>query len=746
MDLSFMQNDLVLALCWTLIHSVWQGLLLAIITGVVLVSTRKSNAKKRYRILTSLFFLFMLVTVGSFVREFNLVNNHSSAIVLSNSITGNQPLVNVTGAANLDGVVASNSFLDRFKDYFNTHASLIVLIWFVIFIARLIKLTADLAYVQRLKNYKTYSPSQKWKDKIEELVLKLGIRKKIQLLESGIVKVPVVMGVLKPVILLPIGLLAHLPADEIEAILLHELAHIQRKDYFMNLLQSFAETLFFFNPALMWLSSMIREERENCCDDIAISVTNNKTKFINALIAFQEYNFSTNSYAMGFPGKKNQLLNRVKRIISDRNKTLNTMEKSLLTFGMSVLIMFSFVAAKKVSPKEIKHSEKSENRVFLQNELPTAPVKQAQKIQDANSKTVKVYNPEGDVIALLSEIKQDTVPATKATPADEAAAVLHAKIARMARDTAVKESPFTNFSTNSNNENNVSTIVYEARTKEGKSYRLKKVNDVATEFAINGESIPQSQFEAHKAEMDMIETVYRDKVLRNKLRRLSQEEERVRVQEKQRAMRDMKRENNDHKRTEIEREQRIHEKIKRDTAYTKILEEHKKTIHEKEALFQKHEKLMNDQQKMHLKKYADTLKWTKEKEGEKTKWILQKYKLDSAERMVMAQVREEMHKRKEDQMRMRKEQDEVRFDQSATTMKNIVADLEKEGIKVDLQKSWFALDKDQFLVDGKKMSTELHEKFLAKYVKTNGSGWGYYYGPIQTRGRGVFLDYRDLVK
>src|SRR6478736_5007458 len=112
MDLSFMQNDLVLALCWTLIHSLWQGLLLAIVTGVVMISTRKSNAKKRYRILTFLFFGFMLVTVGSFVREFNLESNHSNAIVFSNNITGDQSLINVTGVLNQDGVVAGNSFLD----------------------------------------------------------------------------------------------------------------------------------------------------------------------------------------------------------------------------------------------------------------------------------------------------------------------------------------------------------------------------------------------------------------------------------------------------------------------------------------------------------------------------------------------------------------------------------------------------------------------------------------------------------
>jgi len=343
MDLSFMQNDLVSALCWTLIHSLWQGLLLAAVTGAVMISTRRSNARKRYNLLTVLFLLFMMATVITFAREMYLLSAHSIVVDTPNVSIVQQHLVNTVAPVTETSWVAGKSFLGRFTDYFNTHASLIVTIWFIIFMARFVKLTTNLIYVQRLKYYKTYDPSQQWKDKIAELVDKLGLSKQIQLLESGIVKVPVVMGVFKPVILLPLGLLAHLPSDEIEAILLHELAHIQRRDYFVNLLQSFAETIFFFNPALMWLSSMIREERENCCDDMAIAVTNNKSKFINALIAFQEYNFSNASYSVGFPGKKNQLLNRVKRIISDRNKTLNATEKSLLTFGMAVLIMFSMV-------------------------------------------------------------------------------------------------------------------------------------------------------------------------------------------------------------------------------------------------------------------------------------------------------------------------------------------------------------------------------------------------------------------
>ena len=173
--------------------------------------------------------------------------------------------------------------------YFNEHASLIVAIWFILFIAKLVRILSNIGYVQRIRHYKTSEPPPYWKQRIMEMAKDLRVHRSIQLLESAIIRVPVVIGLLKPVILLPLGLLSNLPPEQVEAVLLHELAHIRRKDYLVNLLQSFAEVVFFFNPAMLWISSLMREERENCCDDVAISHIKNKKQFIHALVAFQEY-------------------------------------------------------------------------------------------------------------------------------------------------------------------------------------------------------------------------------------------------------------------------------------------------------------------------------------------------------------------------------------------------------------------------------------------------------------------------
>jgi beta-lactamase regulating signal transducer with metallopeptidase domain len=108
--------------------------------------------------------------------------------------------------------------------------------------------------------------------------------------------------------------LTALPPSAIEAILVHELAHVGRRDYLINLMVSLIEVIFFFNPAVLWLASLIKAERENCCDDIVVAQTSNKTAYIRALVACQEYHLAVPAYAMALRGHKNHLLNRVTRM------------------------------------------------------------------------------------------------------------------------------------------------------------------------------------------------------------------------------------------------------------------------------------------------------------------------------------------------------------------------------------------------------------------------------------------------
>jgi bla regulator protein blaR1 len=334
-----LNNEIAQAICWTLIHSLWQGLLFAIVAGVVIMITKKSSAALRYNILTGLFFAFMLISCFTFFNELNSFEKNSPEENLTLINTQQQINNAVQSHAN---IVIEKSYADIFTNYFNEHASLVVAIWFIVLSAQIIKMLANVGYIQRIKNYKTHAPSAFWQRKTKQLAKSLQIKKHIALLESEIVKVPVLVGFLKPVILFPFSLMSQLSQEQIEAVLLHELAHVKRKDYFVNLLQSFTEIIFFFNPGVLWISSMIRDERENCCDDIAIHHTKNKKEFIHALVVFQEYNMARSKYAIAFPGQKNHLLNRVKRILTNNNKTLNNMEKITLASGIIIISLATF--------------------------------------------------------------------------------------------------------------------------------------------------------------------------------------------------------------------------------------------------------------------------------------------------------------------------------------------------------------------------------------------------------------------
>jgi bla regulator protein blaR1 len=147
-----------------------------------------------------------------------------------------------------------------------------------------------------------------------------------------------------------VGFLTALGAADVEAILIHELAHIKRRDYLVNLLQSLLEIVFFFNPAVFWVSMLIRTERENCCDDLAVAYHNNKAGYIRALVSCEEYKTAAAGYAMAFAGEKNTLLSRVKRLVGNSNHSLTQVEKTVLAICLVCVGLFAMAfSAKEVS-------------------------------------------------------------------------------------------------------------------------------------------------------------------------------------------------------------------------------------------------------------------------------------------------------------------------------------------------------------------------------------------------------------
>lgn len=356
-------NETILkAISWTLLHSLWQGLILAIFAGLVILFTKKAKANLRYSILAGLFLAFMIAIGFTFNYEFQ----SDAMFIASEEIQAIEDF-NQDDEMFLPASEAPDYF-QMGINYLNQNSTAIVLIWFLIFSIKCFGIFKSLSNVYRIRNYRNQAPPEYWSERVLELSQLLKIKKRIVLLESQLVSVPSVTGFFKPIILIPIGLLSNLPQDQIEAILLHELAHIRRKDYFINLIQSFAEILFFFNPGVLWVSSIIKEERENCCDDIAVGITQSKSKFINALVSFQEYNMKQNKLTMGFGSRKNQLLERTKRIIYDNNKSLNSIEKTFLSICIIIIASFTVACSNtKVATSQIQNDTAFSNDLDMEN-------------------------------------------------------------------------------------------------------------------------------------------------------------------------------------------------------------------------------------------------------------------------------------------------------------------------------------------------------------------------------------------
>jgi uncharacterized protein (TIGR03435 family) len=150
------------------------------------------------------------------------------------------------------------------------------------------------------------------------------------LLVSALVQVPTVVGWLRPVVLVPVGALGGLPAAHLEALLLHELAHIRRHDYLINILQSVAESLLFYHPAVWWVSGHIRAEREQCCDDVAVSISGDAITYARALAQLESYRPAHLSAAIAANG--GSLANRIARLLGQSRPAVRTgLEPGVIT-------------------------------------------------------------------------------------------------------------------------------------------------------------------------------------------------------------------------------------------------------------------------------------------------------------------------------------------------------------------------------------------------------------------------------
>ena len=134
------------------------------------------------------------------------------------------------------------------------------------------------------------------------LAARMGLVRRVRVVRSLLVETPLVFGLLRPLILLPAAILTGLTPNQLESILAHELAHVYRHDYLVNLLQTVVQTLLFYHPAVWWISRRMRLEREQCCDDVAASLCGGRIGYAEALAAVEEVRAAIPAHALAARG------------------------------------------------------------------------------------------------------------------------------------------------------------------------------------------------------------------------------------------------------------------------------------------------------------------------------------------------------------------------------------------------------------------------------------------------------------
>jgi bla regulator protein blaR1 len=395
---SLVSERIIYALSWTLLHSIWQGAVLALTAGLLLVLGQKMAANARYNLLLGALFLFVL-TVGTTAywewQQPDKAERLNSIAIAPVAIHPEQQFRNSSSMT----TAWFEDFQHIFTVYIDQHAFQIIVCWMLILLFNAMRMGLDLRYLYRVRRQRTQVPERQWEIRLRTLTDQMGLRSLVRLLESDWVKTPSAIGFLKPIILLPVGLLNNLPPEQVEAILLHELAHIRRNDYLVNFIQCLLEQAFFFNPGFLWVSALIRQERENCCDDLAVSVLNNKTHYIRALVAFQEFNLKSPRYAMGFADQKMPLLDRVKRLINHHNyKTLSLMEKISLLAGLLLISAVTFVSLQKSHAQSTNSSKSFSTITFTGDGSELNP--QDVYTKDQKGKTYHVKRVDGKIVEL----------------------------------------------------------------------------------------------------------------------------------------------------------------------------------------------------------------------------------------------------------------------------------------------------------------------------------------------------------
>ena len=324
-------SPLVRAIALALIEFVWQGAAIGLATALVLFFLRTASAPLRYIVACAglaAMTLAPLVTAAGYLREERNPAHVRATVGMASPETlaiPDDPTLSV--AAGLEPRLL-------FRSWVEPRLPLVMVVWCSGVLLMSAHLLGGWLRVRRIRGSATLLERSRWPERVAAMAGRFRVTRRVRLLVSSVVDVPAVIGCVRPAILVPASALSGLSPLYLEAILLHELAHVRRGDYLVNVGQCVVEVLLFYHPAVWWVSNQIRREREHCCDDIAASLCADQVTYARALTSLEELRIAMPRLAVGAAG--GDLLARIRRLVEP-----DRVSSPRLSGGLAMSVVFT---------------------------------------------------------------------------------------------------------------------------------------------------------------------------------------------------------------------------------------------------------------------------------------------------------------------------------------------------------------------------------------------------------------------
>lgn len=332
-----------------LLHSLWQDAIVGLLLFGALVALRRATANARYLVCCAALALMAALPI-------------ITTIVLSDRGTPDHlsmpaPLI-VTPTENVTTVARTTPEPGTFSANWLTSVTPWVLpLWFVGVLTCSLRLVLAGAHTVVLRRRSDLEEGP-IAAAVARLAARIGVRRPVSVRISIVTDTPATLGLLRPVILLPPAVALGVTPEQLEALLAHELAHIRRHDYLVNVLQMLAETLFFYHPVVWWVSKRMRIERELCCDDIAVDASGDALSYAQALTKVARLQLTRPGMALG--ATSGPFLQRIQRLlgVAPTTRPAYPLWVTIASVVLIVAVMFTGSSAQSASPGTLAPTDK----------------------------------------------------------------------------------------------------------------------------------------------------------------------------------------------------------------------------------------------------------------------------------------------------------------------------------------------------------------------------------------------------